>query len=103
MSRSIHDLEEELTRIWGLVSELSGKFIAIPLGHLHPVPADRASEQLSHNRMVVAQLRARSDNVKGQAAHVGAGFPLRRFNLDISDGPLNPARTCRDERMMMGL
>lgn len=29
---------------------------------------------------------SRSDNVKGQAAHVGTGFPLRRFNLDIADG-----------------
>ncbi|KAK4687245.1 hypothetical protein P7C73_g2879, partial [Tremellales sp. Uapishka_1] len=59
------DLEEELMRIWGLVGELS--------------------EQLSSNRAIVAQLRGRGENVKGQAAHVGTGFPLRRFNLDISD------------------
>ena len=32
------------------------------------------------------QLKERAENVKGQAAHAGAGFPLRRFNLDISDG-----------------
>jgi hypothetical protein len=23
---------------------------------------------------------------QGQAAHAGTGFPLRRFNVDISDG-----------------
>jgi hypothetical protein len=34
----------------------------------------------------VKQLKERAENVKGQAAHAGAGFPLRRFNLDISDG-----------------
>lgn len=28
----------------------------------------------------------KAGNVKGQAVHAGAGFPLRRFNLDISDG-----------------
>jgi hypothetical protein len=26
--------------------------------------------------------------VKGQAVHTGVGFPLRRFNVDISDGEL---------------
>ena len=35
---------------------------------------------------MVKQLKERSENVKGQAAHAGAGFPLRRFNLDITDG-----------------
>lgn len=59
------DLEEELLRLWSLVGELS--------------------EQLSNNRALVAQLKARAENVKGQAVHVGTGFPLRRFNLDISN------------------
>lgn len=59
------DLEEELVRLWSLVGELS--------------------EQLSNNRALVAQLKARAENVKGQAVHVGTGFPLRRFNLDISN------------------
>lgn len=44
------------------------------------------AEQLAANRALVTQLKSRSDNVKGQATHVGAGFPLRRFNVDISDG-----------------
>lgn len=43
-------------------------------------------EQLAANQAMVKQLKERSENVKGQAAHAGAGFPLRRFNLDISDG-----------------
>ena len=46
------------------------------------------SDQLAANRALVTQLKGRGDNVKGQAAHVGTGFPLRRFNLDISDGKL---------------
>lgn len=46
------------------------------------------TEQLANNRALVQQLKARTENVKGQAVHVGAGFPLRRFNLDISDGEL---------------
>ncbi|GFZ47096.1 hypothetical protein JCM24511_04838 [Saitozyma sp. JCM 24511] len=63
--RSVIDLDDELGRIWALVGELS--------------------EQLNANRALVAQLKSRSDNVKGQAAHAGTGFPLRRFNLDISE------------------
>ncbi|WVF65516.1 hypothetical protein IAT40_000244 [Kwoniella sp. CBS 6097] len=55
----------ELSRLWALVGDLS--------------------EQLANNRALVIQLKSRSDNVKGQAAHVGTGFPLRRFNLDISN------------------
>ena len=46
------------------------------------------ADQLASNRALVTQLKGRSENVKGQAAHVGTGFPLRRFNLDISDGKL---------------
>ncbi|WVW79406.1 hypothetical protein I302_101375 [Kwoniella bestiolae CBS 10118] len=65
MARSMMDIEDELSRLWGLVGELS--------------------DQLAHNRALVTQLKSRSDNVKGQAAHVGTGFPLRRFNLDISN------------------
>ncbi|WWD21235.1 hypothetical protein CI109_105719 [Kwoniella shandongensis] len=65
MARSMIDIEDELSRLWGLVGELS--------------------EQLSNNRALVTQLKSRSDNVKGQAAHVGTGFPLRRFNLDITN------------------
>ncbi|EIW67088.1 hypothetical protein TREMEDRAFT_64957 [Tremella mesenterica DSM 1558] len=60
------DAEEDLTRIWALVGQLS--------------------EQLQTNRALVLQLKAKSENVKGQATHVGTGFPLRRFNLDISNG-----------------
>ncbi|RXK38991.1 hypothetical protein M231_03721 [Tremella mesenterica] len=59
------DAEEDLTRIWALVGQLS--------------------EQLQTNRALVLQLKAKSENVKGQATHVGTGFPLRRFNLDISN------------------
>ncbi|WVQ93188.1 hypothetical protein IAU59_000252 [Kwoniella sp. CBS 9459] len=55
----------ELSRLWALVGDLS--------------------EQLANNRALVIQLKSRSENVKGQAAHVGTGFPLRRFNLDISN------------------
>lgn len=47
---------------------------------------DLTVDQLASNRALVTQLKGRSENVKGQAAHVGTGFPLRRFNLDISDG-----------------
>ncbi|TYJ57351.1 hypothetical protein B9479_001890 [Cryptococcus floricola] len=64
MVRSLVDVEEELYRLWSLVGELS--------------------EQLSNNRALVTQLKARADNVQGQAVHVGTGFPLRRFNVDIS-------------------
>lgn len=49
-------------------------------------PRKLTAEQLANNRALVQQLKARTDNVKGQAVHVGAGFPLRRFNLDIGDG-----------------
>lgn len=45
--------------------------------------------QLTANRAVINDLKSRSDNVKGQATHVGTGFPLRRFNLDIADGTLS--------------
>ncbi|WWC63985.1 uncharacterized protein I303_106591 [Kwoniella dejecticola CBS 10117] len=65
MARSMLDIEDELSRLWGLVGELS--------------------EQLANNRALVTQLKSRSDNVKGQAVHAGAGFPLRRFNLDITN------------------
>ncbi|ORY28801.1 hypothetical protein BCR39DRAFT_559365 [Naematelia encephala] len=43
------------------------------------------SEQNEKNQAMIAELKARNDNIKGQAAHIGNGFPLRRFNLDISD------------------
>ncbi|WVN87918.1 uncharacterized protein L203_103115 [Cryptococcus depauperatus CBS 7841] len=65
MARQLMDIEEELLRLWSLVGELS--------------------EQLSNNRALVTQLQARAENVKGQAVHAGTGFPLRRFNLDISN------------------
>ncbi|CAK9779930.1 hypothetical protein CC85DRAFT_287600 [Cutaneotrichosporon oleaginosum] len=65
MAHQMIDYEEEMMKLWGLVNELS--------------------EQLANNRALVEQLKSRADNVKGQAVHVGAGFPLRRFNLDISD------------------
>ncbi|GMK57116.1 hypothetical protein CspeluHIS016_0309560 [Cutaneotrichosporon spelunceum] len=65
MAHQIIDYDEEMMKLWGLISELS--------------------EQLANNRALVEQLKSRADNVKGQAAHVGAGFPLRRFNLDIAD------------------
>ncbi|OCF40954.1 hypothetical protein I317_05232 [Kwoniella heveanensis CBS 569] len=55
----------ELSRLWALIGDLS--------------------EQLANNRALIIQLKSRSENVKGQAAHVGTGFPLRRFNLDISN------------------
>ncbi|ODN74481.1 hypothetical protein L202_06865 [Cryptococcus amylolentus CBS 6039] len=64
MVRSLVDVEEELYRLWSLVGELS--------------------EQLSNNRALVTQLKARADNIQGQAVHAGTGFPLRRFNVDIS-------------------
>ncbi|KAK8844106.1 hypothetical protein IAR55_006900 [Kwoniella newhampshirensis] len=64
MARTMMGVEDELSRLWSLVGELT--------------------EQLSNNRALVTQLKSRSENVKGQAAHVGTGFPLRRFNLDIS-------------------
>ncbi|BEI84307.1 hypothetical protein CcaverHIS002_0409110 [Cutaneotrichosporon cavernicola] len=65
MAHQMIDYEEEMMKLWGLVNELS--------------------EQLANNRALVEQLKSRADNVKGQATHVGAGFPLRRFNLDIAD------------------
>lgn len=76
---------EELTQLWTLITELTG---VLPLPS--PLFLFRSStdetEQLALNQAVVKQLKERSENVKGQAAHAGAGFPLRRFNLDISDG-----------------
>lgn len=68
----------ELMKVWELVNELSGTFPP----HIPKLTA----EQLANNRALVTQLQSRADNVKGQAVHVGSGFPLRRFNLDISDG-----------------
>ncbi|KAL1411154.1 hypothetical protein Q8F55_002104 [Vanrija albida] len=65
MSRQMIDYDEELMKVWALVNELS--------------------EQLANNRALVQQLKSRTENVKGQSVHAGAGFPLRRFNLDISD------------------
>lgn len=46
------------------------------------------ADQLSNNNQLLEQLRTQSTVVKGQAVHTGVGFPLRRFNVDISDGEL---------------
>ncbi|KAL7420990.1 hypothetical protein Q5752_003874 [Cryptotrichosporon argae] len=57
--------DDDLVKVWTLLGDLI--------------------EQNNNNRALIEQLKARADNAKGQAAHVGTGFPLRRFNLDISD------------------
>jgi hypothetical protein len=87
------DLEEELGKIYQLVAELSGMSMRSKMG------ADNAA-QLTANRTVISELKARSDNVKGQATHVGTGFPLRRFNLDIADGRLLSTPLIDEELMI---
>ena len=77
------DIEEELGRIYNLVGELSG-ILRFTVG----VTKLTRTAQLTANRAIIKDLKTRSDNVKGQAMHVGTGFPLRRFNLDIADGKL---------------
>ncbi|GAA95394.1 uncharacterized protein L969DRAFT_45657 [Mixia osmundae IAM 14324] len=42
------------------------------------------SHQLSANRQYCDVLKRQTDELKLQALHTGAGFTLRRFNLDIS-------------------
>ncbi|KAJ9118312.1 hypothetical protein QFC22_004223 [Naganishia vaughanmartiniae] len=42
-------------------------------------------EQLTANRALTEALKAQAIDVKGQSVHSGVGFPLRRFNIDITD------------------
>ncbi|KDQ62562.1 hypothetical protein JAAARDRAFT_54489 [Jaapia argillacea MUCL 33604] len=54
--------DQEILRVWGLISELS--------------------EQLTQNRSLSAALHAQLGKVKTQAIHSQTGFVLRRFNQD---------------------
>ncbi|KAG7531361.1 hypothetical protein FFLO_04422 [Filobasidium floriforme] len=65
MLKTVEELEQDLATVWNIVNQLS--------------------EQISNNNQLLSQLRSQSALVKGQAAHTGVGFPLRRFNIDISD------------------
>ena len=89
MARQVVEMEEELGRIWRLVSELSGRRLGPLSCGVELTMLAYGTDQLHSNRALVSQLMSRSDNVKGQAVHVGTGFPLRRFNLDIGDGRSN--------------
>jgi hypothetical protein len=87
MSKTVEDLEHDLATVWSLVNELSGRYLVI----ISPVVFRtdhtlRPSDQLNNNNQLLEQLRTQSTVVKGQAVHTGVGFPLRRFNVDISDG-----------------
>ncbi|TFK26661.1 hypothetical protein FA15DRAFT_587825 [Coprinopsis marcescibilis] len=57
-------MENELVRIWQLVSELS--------------------EQLAHNQKMTHALQAQAASVKDEAQHASQGFILRKYNTDIS-------------------
>ena len=81
------DMEDELGRIYHLVGELSGMWCLTTEKRKLTKTA-----QLTANRAIIKDLKTRSDNVRGQAMHVGTGFPLRRFNLDIADGKLPSPR-----------
>ncbi|EPQ51015.1 hypothetical protein GLOTRDRAFT_112528 [Gloeophyllum trabeum ATCC 11539] len=56
--------DQEMLRLWGLISELS--------------------DQLAQNRDTAMQLHAQLGNVKTQAVNSQTGFVLRRFNMDKS-------------------
>ncbi|KAF6754356.1 hypothetical protein DFP72DRAFT_1010073 [Ephemerocybe angulata] len=57
-------MENELVRIWQLVSELS--------------------EQLAHNQKMASTLHSQAHSLKEEADHTAQGFTLRRYNTDIS-------------------
>ncbi|KAJ9099927.1 hypothetical protein QFC21_003932 [Naganishia friedmannii] len=58
-------MDQDVAHLWELVNQLS--------------------EQLTANRALTEALKAQATDVKGQAVHSGVGFPLRRFNIDITD------------------
>ncbi|KAF8308557.1 hypothetical protein DL93DRAFT_2086747 [Clavulina sp. PMI_390] len=58
------DVDNDLLRIWGLITELA--------------------EQTNANRAMMANIQQQATQAKGQAMHSGTGFVLRRFNTDLS-------------------
>ncbi|CED83482.1 hypothetical protein [Phaffia rhodozyma] len=56
--------EEPIAKLWALVTELS--------------------DQLTQNRAVTSALQEQIAEVKNQAVHANTGFPLRRFNTDLT-------------------
>ncbi|KAA1096949.1 hypothetical protein PGT21_032317 [Puccinia graminis f. sp. tritici] len=57
-------MEDELQRLWQLLAELSS--------------------QLTQNREQTEQLKKQAQELKTQAIHTGTGYPLKRFNVDLS-------------------
>jgi len=56
--------DQEMMRLWGIISELS--------------------EQLNQHRATASALRNQAEGIKSQAIHSQTGFVLRRFNMDKS-------------------
>ncbi|KAH8824892.1 hypothetical protein DL96DRAFT_1500342 [Flagelloscypha sp. PMI_526] len=56
------DADNELTRLWGLITELS--------------------EELNRNRHLAVSLYTDTGNIKNQALHSQTGFVLRKYNMD---------------------
>jgi len=56
--------DQEMMRLWGIISELS--------------------EQLNQHRATASALRSQAECIKSQAIHTQTGFVLRRFNMDKS-------------------
>ena len=44
------------------------------------------SEQLAHNNQFAGSLRQRAEQLKGSATQFAQGFPLRRYNVDLTKG-----------------
>ena len=46
------------------------------------------SDQLAHNNQFATSLRQHAERLKGDATQFAQGFPLRRYNVDLTKGTL---------------
>ena len=44
------------------------------------------SDQLAHNNQFAGSLRQHAERLKGDATQFAQGFPLRRYNVDLTKG-----------------
>ena len=49
------------------------------------------SDQLAHNNQFAGSLRQHAERLKGDATQFAQGFPLRRYNVDLTKGTLAPS------------
>lgn len=49
------------------------------------------SDQLAHNNQFAGSLRQHAERLKGNATQFAQGFPLRRYNVDLTKGVLTPS------------